>query len=39
LIDAARPALIHTGMYPLYDDIRAGVSEVLDPGKLEYVIC
>jgi flavorubredoxin len=37
LIDDERPALIHTGMHALYDDIRAAVGEVLDPGKLEYV--
>ncbi len=38
LIDDERPALIHTGMYAMYDDIRDAVGEVLDPGKLEYVI-
>jgi flavorubredoxin len=38
LIDDERPALIHTGMYAMYDDIRGAVGEVLDPGKLEYVI-
>jgi flavorubredoxin len=38
LIDDERPALIHTGMYAMYDDIRNAVGEVLDPGKLEYVI-
>jgi flavorubredoxin len=37
LIDDERPALIHTGMYALYDDIRSAVAEVLDPGKLAYV--
>ena len=37
LIDDERPALIHTGMYAMYDDVRAAVGEVLDPGKLEYV--
>ena len=37
LIDDERPALIHTGMYAMYDDVRAAVAEVLDPGKLEYV--
>jgi flavorubredoxin len=38
LIDDERPALIHTGMYAMYDDVRKAVGEVLDPGKLEYVI-
>jgi flavorubredoxin len=38
LIDDERPALIHTGMHAMYDDVRAAVGEVLDPGKLEYVI-
>jgi flavorubredoxin len=38
LIDDERPALIHTGMYAMYEDIRNAVGEVLDPGKLEYVI-
>jgi flavorubredoxin len=38
LIDDERPALIHTGMYGLYDSIRGAISEVLDPSRLEYVI-
>jgi flavorubredoxin len=38
LIDDERPALIHTGMYQLYEDVRDAVAEVLDPSKLEYVI-
>ena len=38
LIDDERPALIHTGMSAMYDDIRDAVGEVVDPGKLEYVI-
>ena len=38
VIDDDRPALIHTGMYGLYDGVRDGVAEVLDPAKLEYVI-
>jgi flavorubredoxin len=38
LIDDERPALIHTGMYGLYDPIRGAMSEVLDPSRLEYVI-
>jgi flavorubredoxin len=38
LIDDDRPALIHTGMYQLYEGVRDAVAEVLDPAKLEYVI-
>jgi flavorubredoxin len=38
LIDDERPALIHTGMYAMYDDVRSAVGEVLDPGRLAYVI-
>ena len=38
LIDDERPALIHTGMHGLYEGVRDGVAEVLDPAKLEYVI-
>jgi flavorubredoxin len=37
LIDDERPVLIHTGMHFMYDDVRRAVSEVLDPGRLEYV--
>jgi flavorubredoxin len=38
LIDDERPALIHTGMHAMYDDVRGAVAEVLDPGSLAYVI-
>jgi flavorubredoxin len=38
LIDDERPTLIHTGMYQLYEGVRDAVAEVLDPGRLEYVI-
>jgi hypothetical protein len=38
LIDDERPALIHTGMYVMYDHVRIAVAEVLDPGRLAYVI-
>src|ERR671915_2646822 len=38
LIDDERPALIHTGMYGLYEGVRDAVAEVLDPAKLEYVV-
>jgi flavorubredoxin len=38
LIDDERPALIHTGMHQMYDDVRDAVAQVLDPGRLQYVI-
>jgi flavorubredoxin len=38
LVDDERPALIHTGMYGMYDDVRAAVAEVVDPSKLGYVV-
>jgi flavorubredoxin len=38
LIDDERPALIHTGMHAMYDDVRGAVGEVLDPAGLAYVI-
>jgi flavorubredoxin len=38
VIDDERPALIHTGMYPMYEGVRKAVSEVIDPSRLEYVI-
>jgi flavorubredoxin len=38
LISDERPALIHTGMYPMYEDVREAIGEVLDPGRLEYVV-
>jgi flavorubredoxin len=38
LIDDERPALIHTGMYGMYEGVRDAVAEVLDPGSLGYVI-
>jgi flavorubredoxin len=38
LIDDERPALIHTGIYPMYEGVRNAVAQVLDPGRLEYVI-
>jgi flavorubredoxin len=38
LIDDERPALVHTGMYGMYESVRDMVAEVVDPGRLEYVI-
>jgi flavorubredoxin len=39
LIGDERPALIHTGMFPMYEDVRKAVAEVLDPKRLSYVVC
>jgi flavorubredoxin len=39
LIDDERPALIHTGMFPMYGDVRKAVAEVLDPASFAYVVC
>jgi flavorubredoxin len=38
LIDDDEPALIHTGTFPMYDDVRAAVAQVVDPSRLRYVI-
>ena len=38
LIDDERPALIHTGTHPMYDDVRSAVAQVLDPARLAYVV-
>jgi len=38
VIDDERPALIHTGMYGMYEGVRDAVAEVVDPSKLAYVI-
>jgi flavorubredoxin len=38
VIDDERPTLIHTGQYPIYDEVRAAMSHVLDPSRLEYII-
>jgi flavorubredoxin len=37
LIDDERPALIHTGIHPLYEAVRRSISEVLDPRRLAFV--
>ena len=39
LIDDEQPALIHTGTYPMYEDVSNAVAEVLDPKRLAYVVC
>src|SRR5580704_1640329 len=38
LIQDEKPALIHTGTFPMYDDVRAAVAQVLDPSRLRYII-
>ncbi|HZT43670.1 MAG TPA: FprA family A-type flavoprotein [Chthonomonadaceae bacterium] len=38
LIDDECPALIHTGPYPMYEQVRKAVAEVLDPSRLAYVV-
>jgi flavorubredoxin len=38
LVDDERPALIHTGMYGMYEAVSDAVAEVVDPAKLGYVI-
>lgn len=38
LLEDHHPALIHTGVYPQYEDVRQAVAEVLDPARLEYII-
>jgi flavorubredoxin len=38
LIDDERPALVHTGMHRMYEGVRDAVAEVVDPGRLGYVI-
>ena len=38
LIDDERPALIHTGTHPMFDDVHKAISKMLDPAKLQFVI-
>lgn len=38
LIEGEQPALIHTGTFPLYEDVRKAVAEVLDPTRLAYIV-
>ena len=38
LIVGEHPALIHTGTFPLYEDVRKAVAEVMDPTRLEYIV-
>jgi flavorubredoxin len=38
LIDDELPTLIHTGQHPMYEQVRGAVAQVLDPGRLRYVV-
>ena len=38
LIDDERPALVHTGTHPMYEEVRAAIAQVLDPARLAYVV-
>jgi glyoxylase-like metal-dependent hydrolase (beta-lactamase superfamily II) len=38
LIDDDEPALIHTGTFPMYADVRSSITQVLDPSRLRHVI-
>jgi flavorubredoxin len=38
IIAGEHPALIHTGTFPLYDDVRKAVAQILDPASLEYIV-
>ena len=38
LIRDEMPALIHTGIYPLYEGVRAEIRKVLDPATLRYIV-
>jgi flavorubredoxin len=38
LIDDERPALIHTGTYAHYEAVSTAIGEVLDPGRLAYIV-
>src|ERR1700758_1499258 len=38
LIDDEEPALIHTGTFPMYADVRAAVAQVVDPSRLRHVV-
>jgi len=38
LVAGERPALIHTGTFPLYEEVRKAVAEVLDPARLEFIV-
>lgn len=38
LVEDEHPALIHTGMYPMYEAVREAVGKVIDPKRLAYII-
>jgi flavorubredoxin len=38
LIDDERPAVVHTGPFQVYENVRGAIAKVLDPSRLAYVI-
>lgn len=38
LIDDEHPTFIHTGTYPMYEEVRQAVSAILDPKRLAYLV-
>lgn len=38
LIEDEQPALIHTGMAPMYEDVCKAIRQVLDPARLAFII-
>jgi len=38
LIDDEQPALIHTGMAPMYEGVYNAIRQVLDPARLAYIL-
>jgi len=38
LIMDEKPALIHTGTHPMYEEVRKAVAQVVDPAKLAYMV-
>jgi flavorubredoxin len=38
LIDDERPALVHTGLHQMYDEVHAAIAQVLDPTRLAYIV-
>jgi flavorubredoxin len=38
LINDELPTLIHTGQYPMYEQVRAAVAQILDPARLRYIV-
>jgi flavorubredoxin len=38
LIEDERPALIHTGVHPMFEEVRAAIAQVLDPARLRHIV-